>query len=180
MYRAFLAVELSKQSTQAVCDLMKKLQTKFDDVYWVSENNLHITVRFLGSIENDLGERIMDLLSQSLSSIKKFTALADKLWLLPNKHNPKALTLLLDSLGSFVKLNEGVSEILRIENIADEERAYLPHITIAKTRNHFDLEDLLQSFAAIPIEIDNVTLYKSDTSTKPSQYSIIKQVSLVC
>jgi len=51
MIRAFIAVELPDALRQEVADLQANLRSTGADVKWVQTNNLHLTLKFLGNVE---------------------------------------------------------------------------------------------------------------------------------
>lgn len=58
--RCFIAVLLPEEIKAKACEIQDKLKRVNADVKWVEKENLHITLRFLGEIEEELVEKIKD------------------------------------------------------------------------------------------------------------------------
>ena len=65
MIRTFIALEIDEQVKKKIAALISGLKKPNTDVKWVTENQMHLTMKFLGSIEEDKAEAV----SATLKSI---------------------------------------------------------------------------------------------------------------
>ena len=72
--RAFLAVELAEGLRERAVTLIDQLDTADADVKWVEPENLHITVKFLGDIDDVESWRVSQALEPVVKSCRRFEA----------------------------------------------------------------------------------------------------------
>ena len=143
---------------------MEPLMKGLPGARFVDEDNLHLTLRFIGEVTHDDAEEIaheisridhplITLACQGLGTFGE-SHLAHSLWvdLKPN-----------DSLAALQKKVDGA--VVRAGQ-PREGRKFKPHITIARTRGvHADrLHSYLErhaGFRAPPVTIDHITLFSS-------------------
>ena len=49
--RAFIAVEIDPKTKQKISDLISSLKKSNADVKWAAEDQMHLTLKFLGNVE---------------------------------------------------------------------------------------------------------------------------------
>ena len=134
--RTFFCYELSDESRER----MQKVSEQIDEVAyikWVSPENLHITVKFLGEIEQGQIPEIRDAAQGAIEGSKRFKIDIDKFGCFPDPSFPKVLWL-----GSsnpprrIFKINEGLEENLAQHGFEREKRDYIPHVTLGRTKEN--------------------------------------------
>ena len=83
--RLFIAVDIPKELKQKIIDLQPKLKNY---VYgnFVKEENTHITMKFLGEVEDSKVDKIKSLCSEASSEFKSFKANLQGLGTFPNEN----------------------------------------------------------------------------------------------
>ncbi len=170
--RLFIAVNLPKE----VKDYLWELKEEFRDLgklKFEPKKNYHITLKFLGEVE----ENKLDYIKQKLSNVK--------------------LNQFTTSLNKFGSFNYGVlwvdqepkNNILQLAKKIDEQLIEYPnnynfndHITLArikllKDKKRFD-ELLKTSIKHLEIRVNSFELVKSELSKDGSRYSILESYSL--
>lgn len=132
--RTFLAFKLPEATRKMCVEFQKKLNEFFDGdvgVKWVEPENLHVTLAFLGNLENkQLKELIVRL--ERINGYK-FTFKIDKLnW---NGYEKIPRVLWLELKGKSARsLYLCVKSVLRSLKIKVEDREYIPHITLGRVK----------------------------------------------
>ncbi len=184
--RLFIAIELPPGIKDSLGSIQKELKQTGADAKWVEPENIHLTLKFLGSVETE--------------KIKDIARILDKISL-----ENRRLSVSLDQLGVFPSLNSarvvwaGVTgKIEDLKNIAQnldkelsglkfekETREFQAHATIARIRSSRNraalaqkIKDANQNFSRQDFSIDNITLFESTLSPHGPTYSIIHQVKL--
>ena len=135
----------------------------------VGLNNFHLTYLFLGEINLKETEHIVMELNKI--SCKRFSAKFSGIRALPNIYHPRVIVLSLES-PHLDQLYNSIS--LLLPEYANDEKKFLPHITIARVRNVNPIPDI----SLLPIEegmlpIDELCLFKSILTREGSIYERI-------
>jgi RNA 2',3'-cyclic 3'-phosphodiesterase len=166
--RLFIAIELDNKTKDRISSLQEKLK-EFDSKL-VEKENLHMTLKFLGTVpDSDIPQVV-----QKLSNIKakQFKIIINKTGVFPNEDEPRVTWIGGDFNEELENLKKTINKALpgfRVEN-------HESHITLARIRSlepeEYDkLYDVLNAIddevAAQPIEFDvkGFTLFQS-TLTK--------------
>jgi 2'-5' RNA ligase len=184
--RVFFCIELPTQVKEQIAHISSMLKQVDTRVSWVRQENLHITLKFLGEVSSDQIKALKEIGRNAIRN----TALNESVHLefnkyggFPNLNNPrviwlgcheepKELQLLVQNLGS---------ELKKI-GIQTDQKRLTTHVTIGRikdpnsnTEKLTNLMEKAESFE-IPNEIDNMTLMKSELSPDGSIYTPIFQI----
>ena len=143
--RAFIAVNISEQVRENFRRIENRLITSDADVKWVRPGNAHLTLKFLGEIEDNKTETIKSILEEISGQSKTFEVGFSGLGFFPNEHRPRII---------WIGINKGVNELrLLAEKIDDrmsslgvekEERGFSPHLTLGRFRSLKNLQELMK------------------------------------
>ena len=136
MVRCFIALDLSRQAMNAIKDIQKiiKKQTLFDGKFTETEN-LHLTLKFLGEIEEDKIEEI----KKRLEKVKfdEFEAKIGEVGVFSKKF----IKIIWIHLIGAEKLQKQVDDALK--DLFEPENRFMGHITIARVKRVGDKKALL-------------------------------------
>lgn len=176
MHRLFVAI----RPPLAIRKLLLAAMGGISGARWQSEEQLHLTLRFIGEVDRHRAGDIHAALGAvhhppfevALNGIGAFErrGFADAVWAGVIPHEPlRALHKKLDSA------------LARV-GIAPDERAYLPHITLARLkRASGDIGNLLESAGGLtspPFAIDHFALFESDLTAEAAVYSVVERYPL--
>ena len=71
-FRAFIAVEIYGQAKQKISELISSLKKSDADAKWITEGQMHLTLRFLGNIDEGSVQKISDALSSVSNNFSSF------------------------------------------------------------------------------------------------------------
>ncbi len=187
--RTFIAVNFPKDLLVRIDEITHFFKKKTPDraLKWVDINNLHLTVKFIGEInENKIGQ-VKDVLTQSLSAQNAFNIEVSGLGMYPNQHNPRVVWLGISGEEPLIKIHKDLNRQLTAVNISPEKRPFSGHLTIARVRRNTDKEtagmvgDILSQFTVDSlgwITIDHINLYKSELTPAGPIYTCLLSVPL--
>jgi 2'-5' RNA ligase len=72
LLRCFIAIEIPAIIKKSISDIINRLKQSGSDVKWVSAENIHITLQFLGETEESLIPDIKGALYKILASYSPF------------------------------------------------------------------------------------------------------------
>jgi len=146
MVRAFLAVPLPTALQQEIAALQRELSRALAGVRWTAPDTIHLTLHFFGNIRTvDLEKIRASMLSVKLRE-KAFQVEVLGLGAFPDRRRPRVVWLGLTPAGPLHLLQQSCQEQLGQIGFPAEARAFAPHLTIGRFREH--APDLGLLFAA--------------------------------
>ncbi len=133
--RSFLAFDLPDQVVRSVARISEELRKSSLDVRWVDPEKIHLTVVFLGEIEEARIEAIGGSVKGVCSHYGPFETAIKGAGYFGTARNPRVIWLGLtgdiERMGNF---RDALQEALRPFGIKEENRAFRPHITMGRFR----------------------------------------------
>lgn len=164
--RAFIAVPLSphKDLPEVVEYLrgFKSLKVPKNEV-------MHLTLSFLGDIENDLKESLCRKIS--LIEFSRFRMKLGDLGAFPTEGRARVVFASTNSK-EIVELYDKVVQIIPESMV--EERKFVPHLTLARARSPMSIKEIKEKFGTADLgnyEIEKVCLYKSVLKPEGPEYT---------
>ena len=174
--RLFTGLSIPPHVTRALESALAELRPSAR-LRWSPVANLHITSKFIGEWpEARLPEMRRAL--ETLDPPGPFSVTVAHFGFLPNPHRPKILYTGVHGDAGLAELAERVDLGLAAIGVKREERAYTPHLTLARIRDE-EIGQLRERIAAMPVpEFGSFTvrefhLYLSKTLPAGSAYSIL-------
>lgn len=176
--RLFVSIELQPEIIQEIIRIQKELKklNLFEGTY-VRPENLHITLAFFGSVEDEkipiIHERLSSLLLPACDI--HLTGLG-----VNSLSRPHVLWITIDS-PLLYNLAHAIGELF--PEYA-EQRAFNAHITIARMKKVFSKQQLREFLTALPIaqlrwQTGEFSLWQSETFPEGPVYTLIAQYPLL-
>ena len=160
MNRLFVALALPEHVRSA----LTRLRRGFPGARWVAEENFHLTLRFIGEVDN----RAMDDIAERLDRVREpgFDLEIDGFGCFETKGKVRALWARVPASEELLHLQRKIDTALDSVGVPRETRKFKPHITLARFKdapldrvNHFICES--SPFRLDPFPIGSFTLYRS-------------------
>jgi RNA 2',3'-cyclic 3'-phosphodiesterase len=184
MIRAFIAVEIDHTVIQRITDITHELKPKIPDIRWTSPDNWHLTLKFLGAIDEKQIDSIGQALERELSLFPRCTINAKGLGVFPDARRPRVLWVGIQG-NPLAGLAESVETALAPLGFAKEKRVFTPHLTIGRWREgkhrNQELEPALEHWKAYDSgrsKVEEVTLFQSVLKPAGAEYRPLKSVRL--
>ncbi len=186
--RSFIAIELPKEVRDSLGNLQEKLKTYQADVKWVEPGNIHLTLKFLGEINQEQLSKISLILDSLARDKKNFSIRLASLGAFPKMDYPRVIWTGIDKGEKETQeLAREIEEKIEKIGIPKEGRPFSSHITIGRTRSNLGRDKLVTGlnnlqgyFQETPHEfrVNKITLFKSTLTPRGPVYEVIKEVSL--
>jgi len=148
MIRAFLAVELNedlkKSLVQVQQDLKQRLGrdlTKDLRISWVQPSSIHLTIKFLGDIDEALVEPMRRALEEMLKEHQAIHIPIERLGVFPHAQQPRVLWVGAseewergEDAKRLAALHRSVEDCCELLDFAPESRPLSPHLTLARIK----------------------------------------------
>lgn len=181
--RCFVAVDIPKDLKEKIYEVLKEEREKFRELKWIAMENLHITLKFLGSIAPEKVNDIKETLKEVAKRHTPFKLKPDALGTFPEKGNLRVLWLSLINGKSIEKLAKDVEDSLTLLGFPKETRVFTPHLTLARARKNEKRKITLEDFEVKKISfpyfrVDHFTLYESKLMPEGPIYTKIHEFRL--
>lgn len=184
MIRAFVAVDLEPRTVQKIMEAIVQFRPRIPGIRWLPPNNFHLTLKFLGDIDEAKVAPIAAALERELCPFSCFTIHAKGLGVFPDLRRPRILWVGLVS-EELKALALRVEKTLLPFGFAAERRAFTPHLTVGRWRQ-FDgspkeLGDEIEKWRGYdfgPSIVDQVILFQSTLRPEGAVYRPLKTVGL--
>jgi len=205
-FRLFIAIELPAEVQHKIRQHIDRLRAEFPNVRasWTREENLHLTLKFLGDVLVEKVETLSPALHLAASKITPFNLEITDCGAFPPRGKPNVLwigtrtslpqspetppsrlqispelpDLSLLPLSPLLLLRAALEDECASVGFARDERAFHPHLTIARLRHPRGARDLAQlheeiGFGSLSVKVKEVCLIRSELSSKGSRYTVL-------
>lgn len=179
--RLFIAIELPAEVRHKIRQHTDRLRSEFPDVRasWAREENLHLTVKFLGDTPVEKVEMLSEALERAATKVESFDMKVAGCGAFPTVGKPKVLWIGVSSAASsLARLHEAIEDECASLAIARDPRSFHPHLTIARLRHPRGARDVAQlhkeiEFESLAVEAKDVCLIRSELSSEGSRYTVM-------
>ena len=180
--RVFIGIPVGLNIKHILPQLKSTFNSNPNIIKWIPENNIHLTLSFLGNIPSETIPEIVDSLEKSVM-VNYFKIKIENTGVFPTPKSPKIL---------WMGINKGADDLitlqLEIEKSVRELKKnvrkdkYIPHVTIARIHRSHRKIDVLPFLKCVysPIELDinSVCLYESLLLPEGAQYTVLTEFPL--
>jgi len=136
MIRSFIAVEIPKDVRDEISGLQTNLKSSAgSSVRWVANDNLHLTLIFLGEVEDNFLNKVKEQLALAVKTVKAFEAILNGLGAFPSQRSPRIIWIGMDKGNDETSsLQSKVEKQLVTIGYKPEERKFHSHLTIGRAK----------------------------------------------
>jgi len=185
-WRVFCAVELPDVVRARLEDHVRRLRKEFPDAAasWSRVENIHLTLKFFGNVEVKRIARISEAAQRVARQFSTFQIGVGETGVFPRPSRPQVLWIgVNDPSGQLSALQEKFENECAAEGFEKENRAYRPHLTIARLRKPEGARQLANAhlqmkFEPVDVELKELVVFRSELSPKGSKYTVISAADL--
>lgn len=143
MIRAFIAIEVEDRSVLSrIIEVRDRIMGLGIDAKPVEDENIHLTLRFLGEIDEGLIPGIERAMAR-LSIYRPFRIRVSGIGVFPDMRMPRVVWVGVDEGSEILRsMRSMLDESLRGLRIHEDQHGFSPHITIARVRGRVNLDKL--------------------------------------
>ena len=178
--RLFIGVDLSAEIKQALLDFQSELRLLGVKGSFKSQDNFHITLEFLGELDDTKVSAVNETLLKVASNCNPFELNIVGLGAFPSFKRPHTLwTAVNGSLTELNSLRDDLHHELKNKGFKLDERQFKPHITLASRPNLENIDfSLVQTKKLGEFMVTEVVLFESRAIQRKRIYEDIYRVSL--
>ncbi len=181
-FRGFIAIDINQDNN--IDSFINEIKKSGAIIKLVESKNIHITLKFLGDINEKNIDKIEDILKNATVNIKPFKINLEGVGVFPNENYIKIIwigikkTENLDEI--FNKINHELNSLLSINKL----QKFIPHITIGRVKSSKNKEKILEIIEEYKDKkfsenlVDSIKLKKSELTPKGPIYSDVIKIKL--
>ncbi len=182
MLRAFFAIALAPAVRQAAGALVRALRGRSggEQVRWVREENLHVTLRFLGNVEADTIGTLLARVGEQTAPLEPFELRLGAVHAFPSPRRPRVVAVELLPETPLLALASAVERGVVAAGLPAEERAFRAHLTLGRVRPRNKFPDVTgpDTADADPVPVTEVVLLESELQRSGAKYTPIGSAPL--
>ncbi len=162
-------------------------------INWTRPEGFHLTLKFLGNVEEDRISKIAQAIRGVTDGFSIFTVSIGEVGVFPHTRSPRVIWVGAKSVGDdLVRLQEGIEKVLVPLGFPPQDRPFHPHLTLGRIKSDdrrrdlgFDKKALTQWLLENQkrecdrFEAKEVLLIKSDLQPSGAVYTSLAKLRLV-
>lgn len=183
--RLFIAVELSSEVRGKLSAAQEKFKTSGARVKWVRPHQIHVTLKFLGNVDETRVGAIIEAVSAALQPCEPFTVTVAGAGTFPPGRRARVV---------WAGVNKGDDKLIKLQHTVEdaceklgfkaEKRVFRPHFTLGRIKSGTGLRRLLQQMERYRdrefgrLKVRNVLLIRSKLTPEGPHYTILESFVL--
>jgi 2'-5' RNA ligase len=186
-WRLFVAVELPPPVRRKLIEHIERLRHSVPNARasWIRDENLHLTLKFLGEIPVMNAEKLSAAVSIATTRVEPFEIVVGGCGAFPPRGQPRVLWIgIEDPVGKLVELHRALEDECAKAGFPREARPFHPHLTIARIRKPHDSRQLVavhqeMGFDRETVPASELALIKSELRSEGSRHTVISRHSFL-
>ncbi len=143
--RTFVCIEICEKVRRNMSLLYGMLSEAGANVRWVDEENIHLTLKFLGEVHERRIADVCAAVEKIALSTKDFRFSIEGIGSFPAEGMPRVLCCgVQEHRGSLEKLQAEISLALRDYAQKQDRKKFVPHLTIGRVRGPRNTDELIE------------------------------------
>lgn len=181
--RTFIAIELPNAIRAEIARVQAELRKANERIAWTKPGNIHLTLKFLGEVEQERIPAVGQALVGALNGFGPFRCGVKTLGVFPNFKRPRVLWVGVENeTGEVIELAKKIEEALIHLGFSKENRKFTPHLTLGRVKAQLSGQFIQKykqtTFDGGPVPVSEVVLIKSDLKPGGAVYTPLQRISL--
>jgi len=182
--RCFISIELPEELKKIIYMHIERLKATGADVKWVPQENLHLTLKFLGSTREELLKDINERLTALAEMHDRFSIHLSGSGVFPNMKHPRVIWFGMHDSDEVIKLQHEIDESMAELGFERDDKKFTPHLTIGRVRSPKNKDALMREIATLKevdfgkIDVNNITLMRSELKPHGAEHFKINEVPI--
>jgi 2'-5' RNA ligase len=182
--RSFIAIELPERAKSVLAELQREFEKCGADIRWVRTENIHLTLKFLGDIEENAVAAVTEKIKGTCNKYMAFSLNISGAGVFPNARSPRVLWVGLNSSETMTGLQGEIDNEMASLGFERENRRFVPHLTLGRFKSSRGRGKLLEKVEAYKesefglIDVNSVSLMRSDLGPAGAKHTRIADFKL--
>ncbi|MBI3989540.1 MAG: RNA 2',3'-cyclic phosphodiesterase [candidate division NC10 bacterium] len=183
--RLFVAANLTGTIKEALAEVQRALRSKGGGVSWVKPENLHITLKFLGEVEERMLKAVRGVIASSVAAVGPVLLSFADLGTFPHLRSPRVIWVgVREGAEGLSLLQANLEQGFKGIGFPRENRSFTAHLTLGRVRSPKGLQPLVEEVKAWQRDalgemvLKQVDLMRSQLHPGGSIYTILESFPL--
>jgi len=178
--RAFLAIEIIDEIKEYLKYINNLMALHIDGVKWAEKTGLHITLKFLGEIEEKKVSQIRESISYIENRYVPFDVTIKDIDAFPDKRKARVIiTTLENGVDNIKNIYNDIDESLSCSGFKRETRSFTPHITLGRMKIPGSVHGkVIKDIERKAFTAGSITLFKSILRHEGALYTPVWNLKL--
>jgi RNA 2',3'-cyclic 3'-phosphodiesterase len=178
--RAFFAIEVSDDVKKYLTAVVTTAAKHVDGVRWVNEAGRHITLEFLGEIDEEMAGKFKESTAYIGAKYAPFTGTIKEIDAFPDKRRARVLVITLENgVDNITNIYKEIEETCQVLGFEKENRPYTPHVTLGRRKVPGPIPDkALVKLERMSFNVHSVVLFKSTLRPEGALYTPVWDIQL--
>jgi 2'-5' RNA ligase len=173
--RAFVAIDLPETVYAALAEVQQVFRSACPDARWTRPEGIHLTLKFLAEISDSQARQVVEELGK-IGAIEPFSVEVSGFGFFPQPQRPRVFWAGVLAPAALRELAARVEHLMEKIGFAREDRAFSPHLTLARFQVPRPQPALERAAAAQAntslgkFEVSEFFLFESKLSPQGAQY----------
>ena len=184
LLRCFIAIEIPETVKRSIAYISDSLKKSGADVKWIADENIHITLQFLGETEESLIPEIKEALYKILAPYSLFYIKIGDVGCFPSARRPRIIWVGIEDSQSLINLYKNIASEMVKFGYQKEERGFTPHLTIGRVKSNRNMGELLKRLEEFTVtdfpafEVQNIRLMKSELKPSGAKHYCLAEIPI--
>lgn len=182
--RAFIAVELDPEIKKTLQAFVTVLRSTRGEVRWVRPDGLHLTLKFLGEIDEARAHRVGTVLADLAGRHGPFPLGFRGTGVFPGERDPRVFWVGASAGPGLAVFQEELDGLLEPEGFERERREFKPHLTLGRVKGPGRIREVMaeldkrrgETFGEMTAH--RVALFESRLRPEGPEYRIVREAEL--
>lgn len=179
--RAFIAVELDPEVKRTLLAFIETLKAARGDVRWVRPEGLHLTLKFLGEIDEAGARRVGTVLAGLAGRHGPFPLGFRDTGVFPGEREPRVLWVGASAGPGLAVFQDELERALEAEGFERDRREFKPHLTLGRVKGPKRIREVVaeldkrrgETFGEMTAR--KVALFESRLRPEGPEYRIVRE-----
>lgn len=164
MMRIFIAVDLPSEIKEKILSYCESISPLCSNIKWVERENFHLTLKFMGEINEKEFELVKTCVSCVAREFKPFNITLSGTGFFPDEKNLKIVWIGTDGgCENLLDLYQELENCLETDGFDRESKPFSPHLTIGRVKKNkkASISKSMPDIENEEIEVSRVSVFKS-------------------
>ena len=182
--RTFIAFDTPETVRTKIARIQSELRKVTADIRWESQDKFHVTIKFLGDMEETVLPHVIEDIEEELKGSAPFSVTYTGIGAFPNNRSPHVIWAGCKNLdGKLLEIKHTLDGCLVLRGFPIDHRTFLPHITLGRVNSNRGLPDVQALMQTLQLKPHNATIreicvLKSELHPQGSVYTLLHKIGL--